>query len=375
MPFAPAANPDLAGEFMFRGISQAGQALGRGIDQAIDTFTTASKERKAYLGLADVMAKSGQITDVERAAMDNWDTDRIKGYVDGKKVAATLQHLQQQGRLQDAQARLYTQQADTARDELTNAALQPEFFAGMERYMSGQVPQSYDEAVRGVSSVAPLPPMQAMARAARETGYHVRPNQLDDILRAAALGGPVGTPTVQPSGTPGVVIFTDQNGKSHALNVPVQKPVTGEASVRPSPVPGIAIATDPTGKTTFVRTGAADDLSVAGKSQADQLRLEIANTDAEIGATQARIRKEPNATQRVRKGGTQISTDYFGTEDVPLKDYLDRLLQQRTRAATELQSLRDTARQAPAAQAAPSKPQAPVQWRFNVQTGQLEPIP
>src|ERR1043165_6957650 len=93
MPFAPAANPDLAGEFMSRGILTAGAALGGAAQAVTEGLLTKSKERKAYLGLADAMVKGGELSETEAAALQNMDTDRLKGFIDGKKVALTLKRI------------------------------------------------------------------------------------------------------------------------------------------------------------------------------------------------------------------------------------------------------------------------------------------
>lgn len=265
MPFSPAANPDLAGEFMFRGISQAGQAFAKGLDTAIDAFTTKSKERKAYLGMADSMASAGEISEVERAAMNNWDTDRIKGWVDGKKVAATLAKLKQEGAEAQARAGLYKQQADTARDELTNAALQPEFMTAMDRYLSPtggyeaavQTPEGRAAMIAGNVSPQPLSPLAAMSRAAADTKYRIRPNQLDDILRAAASsrttqipegftpskivsGGvtyePPPPPIITPPGFNPTQIVIGEDGKPRVTLEPTAPPVAIPSGMQPRSV-------------------------------------------------------------------------------------------------------------------------------------------
>lgn len=206
MPFAPVSNPDLAGEFMFRGITHAGDALGaglrEGLDAMIEKHQLRAKERKAYLGMADAMAQEGILSPVEVAALQNKDTDAIKGYVDGKKVASILAQQKQQALEQKARTDLFTQQAEAARQETANAAVQPEFFAAMERYVTpgggyrqaAQTPEGRAAMIAGTVSPQALSPMEAMSSAASETGYKIRPSQLDDILRAANAARTVQVP-------------------------------------------------------------------------------------------------------------------------------------------------------------------------------------
>lgn len=265
MPFEPKADPDLAGQFMFRGISQAGQAFAKGVDTAFEAFATKSKERKEYLGMADGMARAGEISDVERAAMNNWDTDHIKGWVDGKKVAATLANLRQQGAEAQARAGLYQQQAESGREEMTNSALQPEFMSAMERYLSPtggyeaavQSPEGRAAMIAGTVSSQPLSPLSAISRAASETKYKVRPNQLDDILRAAnasrTVQVPEGftpskmvaggvtyeappTPITAPPGFNPTQIVIGEDGKPRVTLEPAAAPVAIPSGMQPRSV-------------------------------------------------------------------------------------------------------------------------------------------
>jgi len=93
MPFAPVSNPDLAGEFMARGISSAGTGLATGLQRALEGMNAKKKERKTYLGLADALNSQGLVDDHTRAALENADTDTIKGTVDGLITAQTLKHV------------------------------------------------------------------------------------------------------------------------------------------------------------------------------------------------------------------------------------------------------------------------------------------
>src|SRR5438128_5940529 len=103
MPFAPSANPDLAAQFMYQGISGAGAAFGDAIGNFVEKHQTAAKERKAYLSIADVMSKSGQLSQAETAALQNADTDTIKGYIEGKKFSEALNRVSLENQLTQAQ--------------------------------------------------------------------------------------------------------------------------------------------------------------------------------------------------------------------------------------------------------------------------------
>lgn len=93
MPFAPAANPDLAGQFMYAGISQAGAGIAQGASEVIEGLQKKTKDRKAYLGMGEAMVRSGELTPEEWEAAKNHDTDSLMGLLDGRKVAAVLKHL------------------------------------------------------------------------------------------------------------------------------------------------------------------------------------------------------------------------------------------------------------------------------------------
>ena len=255
MPFAPAANPDLAGQYLYQGITQAGQTIAAGLGDLIENLSKKSKERKAYLGLADAMKESGELSEAQHAALVNADTDTIKGFVDGKKVAATLAKTRQDTAEQRARAALYSQQAEDRKTELGNAQVQPEFMAAMERYLSptggyddaSQTPEGRAAMIAGTVQPGPMTPLRAVARAARETGYTIKPGQLDDVLRSlkygqaptlpegfaptkATVGGvtyeaPPAPVTVPPGFSPTQIVIGDDGKPRYTLEPTAQAPV------------------------------------------------------------------------------------------------------------------------------------------------------
>jgi hypothetical protein len=103
MPFSPHANPDLAGQFMYAGISQAGSAIAEGAKGAIEGFQKKSKERKAYMGLGEAMVTAGEMKEEQWEALKNSDTDTLKGTLDGLKAAGVLKQLKLQNQLSEQQ--------------------------------------------------------------------------------------------------------------------------------------------------------------------------------------------------------------------------------------------------------------------------------
>lgn len=206
MPFAPQANTDLAGQYLFNAITRAGETIGAGVGDLISGLKARSKERKAYLSLADTLAESGELSEAQHAALQSADVDTIKGLVQGKLVASQLKQAQQLIAEQGARTDLIKTQAQNAKDESINAALQPDFMAAMERYLgpsggyeaAAQTREGREAMIAG--TVPPqMSPLSAISRAASETKYRIRPNQLDDILRAA---GTARTGPLPPGFTP-----------------------------------------------------------------------------------------------------------------------------------------------------------------------------
>lgn len=122
MPFNPTANPDLAGEFLYRGISQAGATLGDALGDMLTKQKQQTKDRKLNLGMADSLVESGEMTPLERGRLDNENTDTIKGVVQGKQFGATLKELQTKNALTQQQVDALTYHLQAKKNE--DAAMQ-----------------------------------------------------------------------------------------------------------------------------------------------------------------------------------------------------------------------------------------------------------
>lgn len=370
MPFRPAANPDLAGQFMYQGISSAGEAFARGVGEAVDVWTNKAKERKAYQGVADAMLKNGELSELDAAKIRNMDTDSLKGFIQGKQLAQTL-------RTSRLGNELTAQQIAGLKQAAQNAGRQPAFLARMDEFMTGGPPQSYDEAVVNPMGTEPLPPLRAAARAAGETGYQVPAGQLDDILRAIESGRTYGTPgtTSAVPGRPDLT-FVWETGKS-GVPMPVKTNVgTGAASVRPSSLPNVAIFTDESGKSRPVTVNPDAGLGNVGKLQLDNARVQVAQLDADIAYTLGQIQQKGSTARENRPESTGFLG--MGKKQWTLQEKLEDLQNRKTRAVTQLQSLHNSLGFAPEAAVAPSaaapgQPTAAVRWRWDETTGNLVP--
>jgi hypothetical protein len=110
MPFAPAADPDLAARLMFAGISQAGQGLAAGLQAALEKHKNKTKERKHYLGLGETLVAAGEMDENTFENLRNAPTDAIKGTIDGLKMGSYLKAQRQEQQIRAEQLRSYGDQ-------------------------------------------------------------------------------------------------------------------------------------------------------------------------------------------------------------------------------------------------------------------------
>lgn len=102
MPYDPKVNPDLAGQYLYSAITDAGKTIGAGIEKMVTGLREKAKERKLYLGVADTLVKSGDLNEMDHAALQNLSTDEIKGKIMGLQTAAHLKKLRDDNLLSKA---------------------------------------------------------------------------------------------------------------------------------------------------------------------------------------------------------------------------------------------------------------------------------
>lgn len=161
MPFAPAANPDLAGQFMYQGIRDAGSSVARGASSVIEGFQRKSKERKAYMGLGEAMVAAGELPEDQWEGLKNADTDTLKGTLDGMKTANVLKQLKLQNQLSERQLQALNFEMDQRRKQ---AAGEEKFSELMRARMTPpQGPTPTGEAL----PMAPMQPADVYGMAAQ----------------------------------------------------------------------------------------------------------------------------------------------------------------------------------------------------------------
>lgn len=89
MPFAPAANPDLAGQFMAAGIAQAGEAMGKAAGSLMEGWAKKAKIKDTY-------TVQGEQLGFDKNYLKTLSADEVMGLVEGKKLKMTIDHMQSQ---------------------------------------------------------------------------------------------------------------------------------------------------------------------------------------------------------------------------------------------------------------------------------------
>lgn len=289
MPFEPRANPDLAGQFMYAGISSFGEGVAKGVSGAIEGFQKKSKERKAYMGLGEAMLETGELKKEQWEALKNADTDTLKGTLDGLKAAGVLKQMKLHNKLSEQQ--IATLEFHTAEQRKT-AAGQARFNELMQARMTP--PQG------------PTPGGEPMTTAA------IEPNEI--YRMAAKAGMPITRDTVDMGeaferyGRPGTV--TPVPGQPN-LNFVWQTPKSG--SLVPSSKTGKVLApaeewivTDDVdlfkGKITAIKDPQTRDAILAARRQ---YNLAIGKTEDPLAQIIAELlggRKEKTAEGKGSKG-------------------------------------------------------------------------
>jgi len=332
-------------------ILQGAQAMAQGIQQMTETLSKAHKERKNYLGIADALKDSGQLTDLQREALNHQSTDKLIGQVKGILMADELRRAKQAGELTAEQlnAVKYNLQEKKRQD-----AAQSKFNMMMAGRTAPMPP------LPGATAPAPRQPItpEEIYGMAGSAGVDTA-SMIPEMAKAAKRYNAPGTVVDLPGVNTHKFVFETENS-----GVPVQVKTTGnKPTVEQSGIPDIFIGTDEAGKVHFINRSGDLGYGPLGKSELDMARIESAELDRQIMQTQAAMTEKGAAglVPKLNDKGQRIPTGVFGWgagEQWTLQEQFNDLLRKKGEAATRLRSLQQRAQGTPTSPATNAAPAA-----------------